>query len=54
MDGIAYKHITAEEFAKIDQSTVTVVDLREPDEVLVSSFENRRCRGNPSGRKNQG
>ena len=36
----AYKHITAEEFAKIDNSTVTVVDLREPDEVLLSAFEN--------------
>ena len=36
----AYKHITAEEFAKIDKSTVTVVDLREPDEVLLSAFEN--------------
>ena len=35
-----YKHITAEEFAKIDKSTVTVVDLREPDEVLISAFEN--------------
>ena len=40
MGEITYKHINAEEFAKIDQSTVTVVDLREPDEVLVSSFEN--------------
>ena len=34
-----YKHITAEEFVKIDFSTVTLLDLREPDEVLVSGIE---------------
>ena len=34
-----YKHITAEEFAKLDLSTFTLVDLREPDEVLVSGLE---------------
>ena len=34
-----YKHITAEEFAKADKSTVTLVDLREPDELLVSGID---------------
>lgn len=34
-----YKHITAEEFSKLDFTTVTLLDLREPDEVLVSSLE---------------
>ena len=34
-----YKHITAEEFSKLDFSTVTLLDLREPDEVLVSGLE---------------
>ena len=29
----SYWHITAEEFAKLDYSTVTLLDLREPDEV---------------------
>ena len=35
----SYWHITAEEFAKLDYSTVTLLDLREPDEVLVSGIE---------------
>ena len=35
----SYKHITAEEFAALDFSTVTLLDLREPDEVLVSGIE---------------
>lgn len=35
----SYRHITAEEFAKLDYSTVTLLDLREPDEVLVSGIE---------------
>lgn len=34
-----YKHITVEEFAKTDFSSVTLLDLREPDEVLVSGIE---------------
>lgn len=36
---MAYKHITAAEFAKLDFATITIVDLREPDEVLVKGFE---------------
>ena len=35
----AYKHISAEEFANIDHSKVTLVDLREPDELLVSGID---------------
>ncbi|MBO4910793.1 MAG: DsrE/DsrF/DrsH-like family protein [Lachnospiraceae bacterium] len=34
-----YKNITAEEFAKLDFSKVTLVDLREPDELIVSGIE---------------
>lgn len=34
-----YKHISAEEFSKLDRDTVTLLDLREPDEVLVSGIE---------------
>ena len=34
MEESAYKHISAEEFAKIDHDKVTLVDLREPDELL--------------------
>ena len=34
-----FKHITAEEFAKLDFSKVTLLDLREPDEVLVSGID---------------
>ncbi len=33
-----YRHISAEEFAKLDFSAVTLLDLREPDEVLVSGI----------------
>lgn len=36
---IEVKQITAEEFAKLDFSKVTVLDLREEDEVLVSGIE---------------
>ena len=32
------KSISAEEFAKLDHSSVTLLDLREPDEVIVSGF----------------
>ena len=35
----AYRHISAEEFSKLDFTTVTLLDLREPDEVLVSGIE---------------
>ena len=34
-----FKRISAEEFAKLDFSKVTLVDLREPDELIVSSIE---------------
>lgn len=34
-----YKHISAKEFASLDYTSVTLVDLREPDEVLVSGIE---------------
>lgn len=34
-----YKHISAEEFSKLDFNSVTLLDLREPDEVLVSGIE---------------
>lgn len=33
------KHISAEEFAGLDFNSVTLVDLREPDEVLVSGID---------------
>ena len=39
MGDSAYKHITAEEFAKMDYKAVTIVDLREPDELLVSGID---------------
>ena len=39
MEESAYKHISAEEFAKIDHDKVTLVDLREPDELLVSGID---------------
>ncbi|MBP5756333.1 MAG: DsrE/DsrF/DrsH-like family protein [Spirochaetales bacterium] len=35
----SYKHITAEDFSKLDFDKVTLLDLREPDEVLVSGIE---------------
>lgn len=34
-----YKDITPEEFAKLDLSKVTLVDLREPDELIVSEIK---------------
>ena len=34
-----FKRISAEEFAKLDFRKVTLVDLREPDEVLVSGID---------------
>lgn len=34
-----FRHISAEEFSELDFSTVTLLDLREPDEVLVSGIE---------------
>ena len=34
-----FKHISAEEFRDIDFNTVTLLDLREPDEVLVNGIE---------------
>ena len=39
MKEITYKNINAEDFARLDFSKVTLVDLREPDEVLVSGIE---------------
>ena len=34
-----YKHMSPEEFAALDFNTVTLLDLREPDEVLISGIE---------------
>ena len=34
-----FRHISAEEFSGLDFSTVTLLDLREPDEVLVSGID---------------
>ena len=34
-----FKTITAEEFAALDYSAYTLVDLREPDELIVSGLE---------------
>ena len=34
-----YKHLSPEAFSKLDFDTVTLLDLREPDEVLVSGIE---------------
>ena len=39
METNEYRNISAEDFAKLDYSTVTLVDLREPDEVIVSGIE---------------
>ncbi len=39
MEESTYKHISAEEFANIDHDKVTLVDLREPDELLVSGID---------------
>ena len=38
-DQETYKHLTPEEFAKLDLRNVTLLDLREPDEVLVSGID---------------
>ncbi|MBP5706744.1 MAG: DsrE/DsrF/DrsH-like family protein [Spirochaetales bacterium] len=34
-----FKHISAKEFAELDRSKVTLVDLREPDEVLINGID---------------
>ena len=34
------KHLSPEEFSMLDLSSVTLVDMREPDEVLIGGFEN--------------
>lgn len=39
MSDLSYKNITAEEFSKLDFQKVTLVDLREPDELIVSGIE---------------
>ena len=39
MEESGYRDISAEEFAKVDFDKATLVDLREPDEVLVSGIE---------------
>ena len=33
MEELTFKHISANEFAKLDFKKYTLVDLREPDEV---------------------
>lgn len=38
-DEAVIKHISAKEFSELDFSTVTVLDLREPDEVLIHPIE---------------
>ncbi|MFR8697708.1 MAG: rhodanese-like domain-containing protein [Bifidobacterium bifidum] len=38
-DGDAIKRITPERFAELDKSTVTLLDLREPDEVLLHGLD---------------
>ena len=38
-DEIQYKNISAEEFSKTDFTKVTLVDLREKDELVVSGIE---------------
>ena len=38
-DGDAIKRITPARFAELDKSTVTLLDLREPDEVLVHGLD---------------
>lgn len=35
----SYKHISAEEFLKLDYDKLTLLDLREPDEVLVNGID---------------
>ena len=39
MSDLSYKNIIAEEFSKLDFQKVTLVDLREPDELIVSGIE---------------
>ncbi len=39
MEAAIYRDITAKEFKELDFNSVTLVDLREPDEVLVSGIE---------------
>lgn len=39
MEESTFKHISANDFAKLDFKKYTLVDLREPDEVLVSGIE---------------
>ena len=39
MEELSYKHISAEDFLKTDWKGITLVDLREPDELLVSGIE---------------
>ncbi len=39
MEEAIYKNITAKEFREVDFDSVTLVDLREPDEVIVSGIE---------------
>ena len=39
MEETLYKNITAKDFKNVDSKNVTLVDLREPDEVLVSGIE---------------
>ena len=39
MEELTFKHISANDFAKLDFKKYTLVDLREPDEVLVSGIE---------------
>lgn len=36
---MSFKNINTKEFANLDFSKITIVDLREPDEVLVKGFE---------------
>ena len=38
-DEVVIRHISAQEFSTIDISSVTVLDLREPDEVLIHPIE---------------
>ena len=38
MEEVTYKNISAEEFSGLDYAGVTLVDLREPDELIVSGI----------------
>ena len=33
------KHISVEEFSKLDRSTLTLLDLREPDQLLLGAVD---------------